>query len=139
MFILFFFSVNYKDVIFMVNYSKEAEVSSLTIKNFREYLVKTTLIFFSLSVGFGLYNDGLFYFNLLNSLYLTVIIIKYISCHNKIKEAVLSSGDIKKIKKEEFPITLEADAEVTNGTIVKIFDIVRQNGYASINLRTSDK
>ena len=51
----------------------------------------------------------------------------------------LSSYDTKKIKKEEFPITLEADADVTNGTIVKIFDIVRQNGYASINLRTSDK
>ena len=45
----------------------------------------------------------------------------------------------KKIKKEEFPITLEADADVTNGTIVKIFDIIRENGYSAVNLRTSDK
>ena len=51
----------------------------------------------------------------------------------------LSSYDTKKIKKEEFPITLEADADVTNGTIVKIFDIIRENGYSAVNLRTSDK
>jgi biopolymer transport protein ExbD len=47
--------------------------------------------------------------------------------------------ETKKIKKEEFPITLEADADVTNGTIVKIFDIIRENGYSAVNLRTSDK
>ncbi len=51
----------------------------------------------------------------------------------------LSSYDTKKLKKEEFPITLEADADVTNGTIVKIFDIIRENGYSAVNLRTSDK
>ena len=33
----------------------------------------------------------------------------------------------------------EADADVTNGTIVKIFDIIRENGYSAVNLRTSDK
>ena len=31
---------------------------------------------------------------------------------------------------------LEADSEVTNGTIVKIFDVIRENGYSLINLRT---
>ena len=40
-------------------------------------------------------------------------------------------------KKEEFPVSLEADSEVTNGTIVKIFDIIRESGYAVINLRTA--
>ena len=51
----------------------------------------------------------------------------------------LSKFDTKKTKKAEFPITIEADDLVTNGTIVRLFDVIRQNGYASINLRTTDK
>lgn len=39
-------------------------------------------------------------------------------------------------KKSEFPISLEADSEVTNGNIVKIFDVVRQTGFSQISLRT---
>ncbi len=45
--------------------------------------------------------------------------------------------DTGKTKKEEFPVSLEADADVTNGTIVKIFDVVRESGYTVINLRTA--
>lgn len=41
------------------------------------------------------------------------------------------------IKKTEFPVSLEADSEVTNGTIVKLFDIIRESGYSIINLRTT--
>ena len=51
----------------------------------------------------------------------------------------LNSFDVKSIKKEEFPVTLEADSDVKNGTIVQIFDIIRKNGYASVNLRTAEK
>lgn len=51
----------------------------------------------------------------------------------------LAKFDTKKTKKAEFPITIEADDLVTNGTIVKLFYVIRQNGYASINLRTTDK
>ncbi len=40
-------------------------------------------------------------------------------------------------KKEEFPVSLEADSDVTNGTIVKIFDVIRESGYCLINLRTT--
>lgn len=40
-------------------------------------------------------------------------------------------------KKEVFPVSLEADSEVTNGTIVKIFDVIRESGYCVINLRTT--
>ncbi len=40
-------------------------------------------------------------------------------------------------KKEEFPVSLEADSEVTNGTIVKIFDVIRESGYCVINLSTT--
>lgn len=46
------------------------------------------------------------------------------------------TGDTKKV---EFPVSLEADSEVTNGTIVKIFDVIRESGYAVINLRTTSK
>lgn len=48
----------------------------------------------------------------------------------------LRSFDTGETKKEEFPVSLQADEEVTNGTIVKIFDIIRENGYSVINLRT---
>ena len=49
----------------------------------------------------------------------------------------LVSYDTGDAKKEEFPVSLEADSEVTNGTIVKIFDVIRQSGYSVINLRTT--
>ena len=42
-------------------------------------------------------------------------------------------------KKNEFPISLEADSEVTNGTIVGLFDVIRENGYSVINLRTTSR
>lgn len=42
-------------------------------------------------------------------------------------------------KKAEFPVSLEADADVTNGTIVKIFDVIRESGYCVINLRTTSE
>lgn len=51
----------------------------------------------------------------------------------------LLSFDIGTSKKEEFPVSLEADSEVTNGTIVKIFDVIRQSGYSLINLRTKSE
>ena len=51
----------------------------------------------------------------------------------------LLNTTLKSIKKEEFPVTLEADSDVKNGTIVQIFDIIRKNGYASVNLRTAEK
>lgn len=51
----------------------------------------------------------------------------------------LLSYDTGDTKKEEFPVTLEADSEVTNGTIVKIFDVIRENGYCVINLRTTSE
>ena len=44
------------------------------------------------------------------------------------------TGDV---KKDQFPVSLEADSEVTNGTIEKIFHVIRESGYAFINLRTT--
>ena len=48
----------------------------------------------------------------------------------------LASFDTGDKKREEYPITLEADDKVTNGTIVKLFDVIRENGFAAVNLRT---
>ena len=68
--------------------------------------------------------DGLLFFN-----------EKEVSADDLKKELVLyDTGDM---KKEEFPVSLEADSEVTNGTIVKIFDVIRESGYCVINLRTT--
>lgn len=54
-------------------------------------------------------------------------------------EQELLAFDIGTSKKEEFPVSLEADSEVTNGTIVKIFDVIRESGYSLINLRTKSE
>jgi biopolymer transport protein ExbD len=51
----------------------------------------------------------------------------------------LAAYDTKNKKREEIPITLEADSEVTNGTIVQIFDVIRENGYSAVDLRTKQK
>lgn len=53
-------------------------------------------------------------------------------------DSELNAFDTKEIKREEYPVTLEADDKVTNGTIVKIFDILRKNGFSAVNLRTLD-
>ena len=51
----------------------------------------------------------------------------------------LASFDTEGRQKEEYPVTLEADENVTNGSIVKVFDVLREQGFVSINLRTTDK
>ena len=70
--------------------------------------------------------DGLLFFN-----------EKEVSVDDLKKELTLY--DTGALKKEEFPVSLEADSEVTNGTIVKIFDIIRESGYSVINLRTASE
>lgn len=50
----------------------------------------------------------------------------------------LAKFDTEGKKREEYPVTLEADSKVTNGSIVKIFDVLRKNGFVAVNLRTSD-
>ncbi|MBR1722045.1 MAG: biopolymer transporter ExbD [Treponema sp.] len=51
----------------------------------------------------------------------------------------LSGFDTEGRSKEEYPVTLEADEKVTNGSIVKVFDVLRTEGFVSINLRTTDR
>ncbi|MCQ2583253.1 MAG: biopolymer transporter ExbD [Treponema sp.] len=49
----------------------------------------------------------------------------------------LIAFDCGPVEKKDFPVTLQGDAEVTNGTIIHIFDIIRENGFSLINLRTA--
>lgn len=49
---------------------------------------------------------------------------------------MFDTGDTKKV---DFPVSLEADSEVTNGVIVGLFDVIRESGYSVINLRTKSK
>ena len=92
MFILFFFSVSYKKVIFMVNFTNESLSANLLIKNFRNFLFNVTAFFFSLSLIF----NNFLYFGLMNFLYFLVIISKYFTCHNEMKKIVLLNSDLTK-------------------------------------------
>lgn len=49
----------------------------------------------------------------------------------------LSSYELSEEERKTFPIRLEADDLVTNGTIVSIFDVLRINGFSAVNLRTT--
>jgi Biopolymer transport protein len=51
----------------------------------------------------------------------------------------LAAFDTRNKKRDQIPITLEADADVTNGAIVQIFDVIRENGYSAVDLRTKQK
>ena len=48
----------------------------------------------------------------------------------------LLAFDTESVPREQYPIQLEADALVTNGTIVQLFDLLRKNGFSAVNLRT---
>lgn len=48
----------------------------------------------------------------------------------------LSVFDTKEVSKNEFPVVIEADENVRNKTIVGLFDVIRENGFAAVNLRT---
>ncbi|MCR5172620.1 MAG: biopolymer transporter ExbD [Treponema sp.] len=53
-------------------------------------------------------------------------------------DSKLKKFDTEGKKRSEYPVTLEADSKVTNGMIVKIFDVLRKNEFVAINLRTAD-
>ena len=53
-------------------------------------------------------------------------------------DSKLKNFDTEGKKRSEYPVTLEADSKVTNGMIVKIFDVLRKNEFVAINLRTAD-
>ncbi|NLM01184.1 MAG: biopolymer transporter ExbD [Treponema sp.] len=50
----------------------------------------------------------------------------------------LHNSNIEMEERISYPVVLEADELVTNGFIVKIFDVIRQSGFVAVNLRTSE-
>ena len=52
---------------------------------------------------------------------------------------MLKEFDTQKTKRNEFPVAIEADSEVTNGKIVELFDVIRSSGFSSISLRTKNR
>ena len=56
-----------------------------------------------------------------------------------VKAMSFEAFDTKKIKRKDFPVTIEADSDVTNGTIVKLFDAVRKRGFSMVSLRTTER
>lgn len=56
----------------------------------------------------------------------------------KTLDSRLAGFDTEGKPREEYPVTLESDENVTNGTTVRIFDVLRRNGFVSVNLRTTD-
>lgn len=51
----------------------------------------------------------------------------------------LARFDTQTIPRQDYPVQLEADAQVTNGVIVGIFDLLRKNGFSAVNLRTVER
>ncbi|MBE6349265.1 MAG: biopolymer transporter ExbD [Spirochaetaceae bacterium] len=54
-------------------------------------------------------------------------------------ENALTQWDMAEEERKEFPVRIEADELVTNGTIVKIFDVLRRSGFVSVNLSTTSE
>lgn len=52
-------------------------------------------------------------------------------------EQALALWEMPEEEKKDFPVRIEADELVTNGTIVKIFDVLRRSGFVSVNLSTT--
>lgn len=55
----------------------------------------------------------------------------------KALDKALSKYDTAGKSKEKIPVNIEADEKVANGVIVKIFDVLRKNGFIAVNLRTA--
>lgn len=54
-------------------------------------------------------------------------------------DAQLTAYDTGDIERNAYPVRLEADGQVTNSVIVSLFDILRMNGFAAVNLRTTEE
>lgn len=57
---------------------------------------------------------------------------------NSLNKELAAFDEVPYEERKEFPINLEADSLVTNGQIVKVFDILRQNDFSAVNLRTTE-
>lgn len=51
----------------------------------------------------------------------------------------LKKFDTGEMKRNEFPVSISADSNVTNGRIVELFDVLRRTGFSAVSLRTTGK
>jgi biopolymer transport protein ExbD len=56
----------------------------------------------------------------------------------KLNDELVNFNEVKYEERAEYPVNLEADAMVTNGEIVSVFDVLRRNGFSAVNLRTTE-
>ena len=56
----------------------------------------------------------------------------------KLNDELVNFDEVKYEERAEYPVNLEADAMVTNGEIVSVFDVLRRNGFSAVNLRTTE-
>jgi biopolymer transport protein ExbD len=53
-------------------------------------------------------------------------------------DAAVAAFDTGGTEKSAYPVRLEADAKAANGAVVSVFDVLRKNGFTSVNLRTQE-
>ncbi|MCR4713215.1 MAG: biopolymer transporter ExbD [Treponemataceae bacterium] len=58
--------------------------------------------------------------------------------YDELNERLSLFDEVEYAERRDYPVQLEADELVTNGAIVHVFDILRKNGFAALNLRTKD-
>ena len=61
------------------------------------------------------------------------------SCTLDTLPSFLNSLDTGTMSREVYPVMVCADENVTNGTIVKIFDALRISGFSAVSLRTASE
>ena len=61
-----------------------------------------------------------------------------VASYSELNEKLAAFDDVEYEERRDYPVQLEADELVTNGAIVHVFDILRKNGFAALNLRTTN-
>jgi biopolymer transport protein ExbD len=54
-------------------------------------------------------------------------------------EAAVAGFDTGGTPKNQYPVSIEADAKAPSGQVVAIFDVLRKQGFSVVNLRTQEK
>ena len=61
-----------------------------------------------------------------------------VASYGELNERLAAFDEVEYESRRDYPVQLEADELVTNGAIVQVFDILRKNGFAALNLRTTN-
>lgn len=61
-----------------------------------------------------------------------------VASYGELNERLAAFDVVEYEGRRDYPVQLEADELVTNGDIVRVFDILRKNGFAALNLRTTN-